>query len=225
MKYTLGEVVNKTTEAPYPNLELNTPPSGLHSNSNGIEFGSNDKDHFISVQALYVTPDDTLWVLDTGRPTINQSGAISMPYAAPGGPKLVAIDLSTDTIRKTYTLPPTVHYPDSYMNDLRFDLRSNVTKSGGGIAYIVDSSNEGRPGFIMIDLATDESWRQLTRHASTLTVDYAVPSYQGIPVYIRQPGHPLSFQAEGLDGAELDQYGEVSGTLVYLVINLPFYLC
>jgi hypothetical protein len=75
-----------------------------------------------------------------------------MPYAAPGGPKLVAINLSNDSIVRTYTLPPNVHYPDSYMNDLRFDMRANATASGGGIAYIVDSSNEGRTGFIMIDL-------------------------------------------------------------------------
>jgi hypothetical protein len=210
LKYTLGEVVNQTAEAPYPNLELNTPPGGLYNTSNGITFGSNDGDHFISVQALYVTPDDTLWVLDTGRPTINRTGTISMPYAAPGGPKLVAVDLTTNSIRRKYTLPPTVHYPNSYMNDLRFDLRPNATKSGCGIAYIVDSSNEGRPGFIMIDLGTGESWRHLSQHASTLTANEAVGSYQGIPFYLQQQGHPLGFQAEGLDGAELDQYGEVS---------------
>ncbi|KAI0015751.1 major royal jelly protein-domain-containing protein [Xylariomycetidae sp. FL0641] len=208
--YTLGEVMNQTAEAPYPSQDLNTPPGGLSNVSNGITFGSNDQSHFISVQALYVTPDDTLWVLDTGRPTINDSsGRISMPYAAPGGPKLVAMDLGTNSIRRTYTLPPSVHYPDSYMNDLRFDLRPNATASGGGIAYIVDSSNEGRTGFIMIDLGTGESWRQLDQHPSTLRVFDDVPSYQGIPFYLREPGHPLNFQPEGLDGAELDQYGEV----------------
>jgi hypothetical protein len=93
---------------------------------------------FISVQALYITPDDTLWVLDTGRPSINESQAPSMPYAFPGGPKLVSINLSNNSIARTYTLPPTVHYPDSYMNDLRFDMRPNVTVSGEGIAYMVD---------------------------------------------------------------------------------------
>ncbi|KAI1383731.1 major royal jelly protein-domain-containing protein [Hypoxylon trugodes] len=207
--YTLGEVVNETAEAAYPNLEWNTPLQGLYTSSNGITFGSNDASHFVSVQALYVTPDDTLWVLDTGRPTINQSQRISMPYAIPGGPKLVAVNLTTNSISKTYTLPETVHYPDSYMNDLRFDLRPNATESGGGIAYIVDSSNEGRNGFIMIDLATGESWRQLNQHPSTQVVPEDVPSYQGIPFYLRQNGHPLGFQEEGLDGAELDQYGEV----------------
>jgi len=136
-----------------------------------------------------------------------------MPYAAPGGPKLVAVNLSNNSIARTYTLPSDVHYPDSYMNDLRFDMRSNVTESGAGIAYIVDSSNEGRTGFIMIDLGTGESWRQLSQHPSTLRVNEDVPSYQGIPFYLRQKGSPLGFQQEGLDGAELSLYGDVGYVL------------
>jgi len=207
--YTLGEIVNQTAEAAYPSLELNTPEGGLFTTTNGIQFGSNNQTAFISVQALYVTPDDTLWVLDTGRPTINESQAPSMPYAAPGGPKLVAINLSNNSITRTYTFPSNVHYPDSYMNDIRFDMRPNVTESGGGIAYIVDSSNEGRTGFITVDLATGESWRQLTQHPSTLRTYADVPSYNGIPFYFRQKGSPLGFQQEGLDGAELSLYGDV----------------
>ncbi|KAF4636930.1 hypothetical protein G7Y89_g1166 [Cudoniella acicularis] len=115
--YMFGEVINTTVEAAYPSLELNTPPGGLYNISNGIQFGNNDPNTFISVQALYITPDSTLWVLDTGHPTINESQALSMPYAAPGGPKLVSTNLSNNSISRTYTLPPTVHYPDSYMND------------------------------------------------------------------------------------------------------------
>lgn len=70
----------------------------------------------ISVQALYVTPatdslPETLWVLDTGRPTITQDGVTSVPYAVPGGPKVVAINLSNDTISRIYTFPSDVHYP------------------------------------------------------------------------------------------------------------------
>lgn len=215
--YTLGEVVNLTAETAYPSLELNTPPGGLVLDGNGggggvagVPFGSADSTHFISVQVLYVTPDDTLWVIDTGRPTVNASTSPSMPYAAPGGPKLVAIDLTTDTITQTYTFPVDVHYPDSYMNDLRFDLRPNVTESGKGIAYIVDSSDEGRNGFIVLDLGTGESWRQLDQHPSTLRVAEAVPSYQGLPFYLRRKGKPINFQQEGLDGAELSLYGDVS---------------
>ncbi|CZT50145.1 uncharacterized protein RSE6_11082 [Rhynchosporium secalis] len=184
--HTLGEIVNKTAERAYPSQELNTPPGGLYTTTNGIQFGNNDSTHLISVQALFITPDDTLWVLDTGRPSITESQSTTMPYAAPG-----------------------VHYPDSYMNDLHFDMRPNVTESGGGIAYIVDSSNEGRTGFIMIDLATGESWRHLNQHPSTLRTYGDVPSYQGMPFYLREKENSLGFQQEGLDGAELSLYGDV----------------
>lgn len=208
--YTLGEVVNQTAETAYPSLSYNTPAGGLSNTSDGTTFGSNLQDALISVQALYVTPDDTLWVLDTGRPTVNDAdGNPTMPYAAPGGPKLVAINLSNNTVSQTYTFPPTVHYPDSYMNDLRFDMRKNATECGKGIAYINDSSNEGRNGFIMLDLGTGESWRQLDEHPSVLRVFGDVPVYQGVPFYVRQPGMNVGYQLEGLDGIELSLYGDV----------------
>jgi hypothetical protein len=94
-------------------------------------------------------------------------------------------------------------------------MRPNVTASRNGIAYIVDSSNEGRNGFIMIDLGTGESWRQLNQHPSVLRVYADVPSYNGIPFYLREKGYPIGFQPEGLDGglghgAELSLYGDVS---------------
>jgi len=115
-----------------------------------------------------------------------------MPYAQPEGPKLVAMNLNNNSVSATYTFPPNVHYPDSYMNDLRFDMRANATASAKGMSYIIDSSNEGRTGLIMLDLGTRESWRQLTQHVSTLRTFEAVPSYQGIPFYQRSPGMPLT---------------------------------
>lgn len=212
-RYTLGVVVNETAEEPYPSLELNLPVDQLNTSWHGIDFGSGNSSAFISVQAVYVTPQanatgrpETLWVLDTGRPTIhNAQGDPSMPYAQPGGPKLVAISVANNSIYETFTFPSTVHYPDSYLNDLRFDLRPNVTgTSGKGIAYLVDSSNEGRPGFIMVDLGTGESWRRLTQDKSVLRGQQDVPSYQGHPFYLRELGMPVSWQQEGLDGINLE---------------------
>ncbi|KAK4553778.1 hypothetical protein LTR86_009276 [Recurvomyces mirabilis] len=213
-RYTLGVVVNKTAEAPYPNLALNLPVDQLNTTWNGIAFGSGNASAFVSVQAVYVTSKtstrpETLWVLDTGRPTVhNAQGDPSMPYAQPGGPKLIAISLTNDTIYQTFTFPSTVHYPDSYLNDLRFDLRANVTgTSGKGIAYLVDSSNEGRPGFIMLDLGTGESWRRLTQDPSVLRGPNDLPVYQGHPGYYRAKGMPASWQQEGLDGIQLSTDG------------------
>jgi len=130
-----------------------------------------------------------------------------MPYAQPGGPKLVGIALTNNTIYATYTFPSTVHYPDSYMNDVRFDMRPEVTTGGKGIAYIVDSSNEGRTGFIMLDLATGESWRRLTQDHSVLRGPNDVPSYFGHPFYFRELGMPIGWQQEGLDGIQISTDG------------------
>lgn len=227
--YTLGEAVNKTAEAPYPSAELNLPVSALNTSYNGIPFGSADSSGLISVQALYITPktatrDETLWALDTGRPSLtNSQGAVTVPYAQPGGPKLVAISLANDSVYETYTFPPHVHYPDSYMNDVRFDLRRNTTSSGGGVAYIVDSSDEGRPGFIVLDLGTGESWRRLTQDPSVLRGDSDVPSYQGRPFYQRSVGQPVGHLREGLDGIQISPdgqtiyYSPLTGNYLYSV--------
>lgn len=227
--YTLGEAVNKTAgktshkameglelkfplEEAYP-PNLNLPVSALNTSFNGIPFGSANSTGLISVQALYITPEtssrpETLWVLDTGRPSImNAQGDPSMPYGQPGGPKVVAISLSNDTVYATYTFPANVHYPDSYMNDIRFDLRPNVTTGGQGVAYIVDSSDEGRPGFIMLDLGTGESWRRLTQHPSVLRVNNEVPVYQGKPFYQHTLGQPINTLREGLDGIQITPDG------------------
>ena len=132
-----------------------------------------------------------------------------MPYAQPGGPKLIAISLSNNTVYQTYTFPADVHYPDSYLNDVRFDFHSNLSStSGQGIAYLVDSSNEGRPGFIMLDLGTGESWRRLTQDYSVSRGFNDVPSYQGHPFYLREKGMPIQWQLEGLDGLQLSIDGE-----------------
>jgi len=49
-------------------------------------------------------------------------GQPSMPYAVPGGPKLLAMNITggNDTIYKSYTFPSTVHYPVSLGNTISF---------------------------------------------------------------------------------------------------------
>ena len=74
-----------------------------------------DQTHFVSVQSVVVDPEDRLWVLDTGAPLLKN--------IVPDGPKLVAIDLKTNKVVKTILLPPESAGTNSYMNDVRFDLR------------------------------------------------------------------------------------------------------
>lgn len=224
-EYTVGIIVNKTAEAPYPTSGpvRNLGPDSINTTMGGIDFGVNST-NLISVQALYITPEtnsrpETLWLLDTGRPTIhNGQNEPSMVYAQPGGPKLIAVSLQNNTAYRSYTFPPDVHYPDSYLNDLRFDLRPDLTTTTGssgqaqpmpsGVAYLVDSSNEGRPGFIMVDLATGDSWRRLNQDPSVLRTPNNVPSYFNEPFYYRALGMPVSWQQEGLDGLQLSPNGE-----------------
>ena len=72
---------------------------------------------------------------------------------------------------------------------------------------MVDSSNEGRPGFIMLDLGTGESWRRLTQDPSVLRVQQDLPSYMSRPRYFNQLGMPIGYQQEGLDGIQLTPDG------------------
>ncbi|KID98385.1 major royal jelly protein, partial [Metarhizium majus ARSEF 297] len=207
VSFTLGEVINSTAEKAYlPGY--NIPSANSTQIIDGTLFGSQNSTGFISVQALYVTPktanrSETLWVLDTGRP----NDASQMAYGLPGGAKLVAVNLDNDTIVRTYLFPSTVSYPDSSVNDMRFDFRENITTSGQGVAYLSDESPEGRNGIIVLDLGTGESWRHLDRHPAGLSGYGVVPSYQGKPFYQETPSGPFTHLPQGLDGIQLDLTG------------------
>ncbi|EFZ03957.1 major royal jelly protein [Metarhizium robertsii] len=207
VSFTLGEVVNSTAEKAYL-PQYNVPSANSTQTIDGTLFGSQNSTGFISVQALYVTPktanrSETLWVLDTGRP----NDASQMAYGLPGGAKLVAVNLDNDTIVRTYLFPSTVSYPDSSVNDMRFDFRENITTSGQGVAYLSDESPEGRNGIIVLDLGTGESWRHLDRHPAGLSGYGVVPSYQGMPFYQETPTGPFTHLPQGLDGIQLDLTG------------------
>ena len=81
------------------------------------------------VQAVIIDFLDTLWILDTGR--VSHAGV--MLESSPGGPKLVSIDLTNDTIIRTFTFPTSVAKPISYFSDVRFDTLRDF-------AYIADAS-------------------------------------------------------------------------------------
>ena len=124
-QFTLGEVVDTTTEQAYPSQSDNLPPDQLTFEANNITFGSSDANAFISVQSVVITsagPDgsssETLWVLDTGRPSLEamgpQYGFTAFAYSTPGGPKLSAIDLSSNTTTRTYTFGSDTVYPGQH---------------------------------------------------------------------------------------------------------------
>jgi sugar lactone lactonase YvrE len=121
VEFTVAEIVDGEA-VPYPSSEVNTPGS------------DDDAEALVSVQSIVVDPRDRLWILDTGSPLFQET--------KPGGPKLVRIDLSTDTVAQTITFSPDVALPTTYLNDVRFDLRR-------GVAFITDSADSGPNGIIV----------------------------------------------------------------------------
>ncbi len=159
-----GEVVA------YPSQELNDNRS------------DDDAERLVSVQSVVVDPADRLWLLDTGSPMFQPT--------SPGGPKLVRVDLATDTVAQVITFPTDVALETTYLNDVRFDL----TVGQEGFAYITDSADSGPNGIIVVDLASGHSWRRLHDHPTTKA----------------QQAPDLRMVVEGVEFLERDQDGTTS---------------
>ncbi|EPQ51699.1 hypothetical protein GLOTRDRAFT_65283 [Gloeophyllum trabeum ATCC 11539] len=205
-QYTVGVVTSYTTEAAFPSVEYNQPPGGFLNPSNPA-FGSADPDHLISVQSVVVDALDRVWALDTGRPLYNGAQVLA---TVPGGPKLVGF-YQNGTRFANYVLPITTAYPDTYLNDVRFDLRPSTLPSGQGVAYITDSSDEGRSGIIVIDLGTGNSWRHIDSQPYTRGDQGFISTYDGQVFQPIRQGNPnpgtYSHLTTGSDGIALSADG------------------
>ena len=171
---------------PYPDADTNRIPSAA----------ARDKG-FVSVQSVVVDPIDRLWILD--------SGAVARGATELGGPKLVGIDLGTDSVFATIILPRDVAFATSYLEDVRFDL----SRGRGGIAYITDSSATGPNGIIVVDLDSQKSWRRLNDHPSTKADRSFRPVVEGRVLEQRDPGRRgLRPPTIGADGIALSSNGD-----------------
>ncbi|MET8837969.1 L-dopachrome tautomerase-related protein [Micromonospora sp. NPDC004540] len=172
-------------EAPYPDEAWNSPS------------GDDDANAFVSVQSIVVDPADRLWVVDTGSPMFQPT--------KPGGPKLVRVDLDTDTVGQVITFPTDVALPTTYLNDVRFDLR----RGDAGLAYLTDSSDSGPNGIVVVDLATGASWRRLHDHPSTKAepLDSFRPVVEGRPLLERPADGPPKPVGMGSDGIAISADG------------------
>ncbi|TKA30453.1 hypothetical protein B0A50_02680 [Salinomyces thailandicus] len=220
-KYTIAELTGNRTETPYPSLEVNSPPGGAIDYTTYPPTGAGLPDYFIGSQSVVIDPADRAWVLDTGRVLTPNGTLVGATY---GGPKLVGINLNNNTIFQTILFPPTVAYADSYLNDVRFDLRRNLSgTSGHGVAYITDSSTEGRNGIVIVDLGTGESWRHLDGSPTVHPVNEFLAYLWGVPLYGYQPGKPFTYIPFGSDGIALSADGEdlfwksVAGRYLYSI--------
>lgn len=192
--YTVGEVIEGEVVA-YPNAEINSNKEQPQS--------------LLSVQSVVVDPNNRLWLLDTGRPLFEP--------ASYGKPKLVGVDLQSNSVFQTILFPEDVALPTTYLNDVRFDL----TRGTEGMAFITDSSSEGTNGIIVVDLATGESWRKLDRHPSTLAEANFVPRVEGQPLLNRPANSEPSYMTIGADGIAIANdsiyYCVLSGRQLYSV--------
>ncbi|KAK3691924.1 hypothetical protein LTR37_018355 [Vermiconidia calcicola] len=211
-KYTIAELFDDNTERPYPSARINNPPGGAINYTTYPPTGANYQDYLIGSQSCVIDSADRLWILDTGRVLTPNGTLVPASY---GGPKLIGVDLETDQIIKTIVFPTTVAFADSYLNDVRFDLRPEVAAGGEGVAYITDSSVEGRNGIVIVDLGTGESWRHLDGHPSVRPELQWSASLWGVPLYQLRPGQPFTYGAFGSDGIALSANG---ATLFYKVV-------
>ncbi|KAJ3012090.1 hypothetical protein NUW54_g1975 [Trametes sanguinea] len=139
-------------------------------------------DELLFVQSVVVDGKDRVWALDTGRPRVNGT---MLNAATPGGPKLVGFDLNGATI-------------------------ASITFSTKGFAYITDSSAQ-RPGIVVVNLSSGESWRHLDGHPSVSVQDDFIPFHNGVPTYLHPPTIPnavTSFNRFAVDGIALSPDGE-----------------
>jgi sugar lactone lactonase YvrE len=189
VEYTVAEVKGGKT-VPYPSAEMNQYKSG-----------DNQADKLVSVQSVVVDPSgNRLWILDTG--------SIGFGPTSFGGPKLIAVDLTSNRAVKKIVFPADVALTTTYLNDVRFDLH----RGAEGMAFITDSTSNGPNGIIVVDLATGKSWRRLNDHPSTKPDPEFVPVVEGEILQMRLPGQPPARFAVGSDGIAMSPDGK---TLYY----------
>lgn len=125
---------------------------------------------FVAVNAIRIGPDGDLWVIDKGSAEMNAT-----PFV--GGPKLVQIDLASDTVRRVYPLQAAVR-PKSFFDDFRFNGRSVYITDAGSPGIVVMNLDDGRLRRVLDDLPSTTAQRPLTGEGHQLADE------QGRPIYI-----------------------------------------
>nr|XP_018910475.1 PREDICTED: uncharacterized protein LOC109039450 [Bemisia tabaci] len=169
--FQVAELTGFDTETAYPNETYNNPPGGCVNFSGPFPRTKGLSDYLLSVPTVAFDQNDVLYLLDNGRCIYN---GVRLE-ASPGGPKLVAVDLNTDSVIRTYTFPTDVVTPESFLGDVEFDRQ--------GYAYITDFSATGDNAIIVLNLDDGDSWRVLMRDASVVALPNFVPFVWGQSLY------------------------------------------
>ncbi|KAL1600812.1 hypothetical protein SLS60_007200 [Paraconiothyrium brasiliense] len=113
--------------------------------------GKDPATHLLRVNTQRIGPDGSLWLVDVGSPDLG-----GLPIM-PTGPKLVQVNLTTDSITRIYSMGNAT-LQSSYLDDVRFNPAS-------GKAYLTDV---GSAAIIILDLASGHAIRVLENDTSTL---------------------------------------------------------
>lgn len=166
---------------------------------------------YSSVQSVVADGHGRLWILDTAAP--------GFASPTPGGPRLVAVDLRTNQVVKTLVFPAEVILPSTYVNDMRFDLRSGPQ----GTVYVTDSSLSGPGAIIVMDIASGKALRRLSGDRSTAADPAFTAVIEGQELRVRGAdggSQPFAVASDGIalspDGATL-YYSAVSTRHLYSV--------
>src|SRR3954449_10118782 len=140
---SVAELMPDGSTRPYPNEEWNGWGKARMS-----EVSPND--HFVCVQSVVADRRGSLWVVDPAAPNAEKT--------VKGGPKIVEVDLKSNTVKRTFPMGTDVAGPASYLNDIRI-------APDGKFAYLTDSGSPG--GLVVLDIASGKAWRALSGDPST----------------------------------------------------------
>ena len=170
---SVAEVGANSALTPYPNAAWN-------AFRNADPASATPERSFVCVQSVTVDAQDRLWVLDPAAP--------GLTFEVPMGPKLLCIDLATNTVKRVYRFGPDVAPQGSYLNDIRFT-------ADGRRAVL---TNSGAPGCLLaFDVETGTARRVLVGHPSTQFDKNVTISVSGRPLRMLD-GQPAHFSADGI---------------------------
>jgi sugar lactone lactonase YvrE len=181
--FTVAEIRDGKLVA-YPDMPINH------------EDASDPAKGLISVQSVVADGHGRLWILDTAAP------GFAKPKA--GGAKLMAVDLASNKVVKTLVFPADVILPGTYVNDMRFDLRTGKE----GTVYVTDSSMSGPGAIIVMDIASGKATRRLSGAKSTSVDPAFIPVVEGQALMIKGADGKLKVPGVASDGIAVSADGK-----------------
>lgn len=175
---SVAEVGRDGTLKPYPDEKWN-------SWRNADSPSRSPRDHFVCVQSVVADNRGNLWVLDPASPGIDKVIA--------GGPKLVRIELATNSVAQVIHFGEDVALQGSYLNDVRFH-------PDGATAFITDSGARG--AIVVVDLEAGRA--EAGRAYARLDGHPSAQAEKGVEVTVageklkRPDGRPFQVAADGI---------------------------